>query len=69
MFRHPDFADEDIYVIARYCRALTEGPCSEFFGESTKLIEGVEDNVSVVDEGLDPMKLVPNLARYCFGRI
>ena len=25
------------------------------------LIEGVEDNVPVVDEGLDPIEIVPNL--------
>ena len=59
MFQHPDFDDEELYVVARYCRVL--GPCSEIFRESTELIEGVEDNVPVVDEGLDQIELLQNL--------
>ena len=31
------------------------------FSEKVQLIEGVEDNVPVIDEELDPMELVPNL--------
>ena len=61
VFWHPDFVNEELYIVARYCRVLIEGPCSEFFRENVESIEGVEDNVPVVDEGLDPIQLVPNL--------
>ena len=51
VFSHPDFANEELYIVARYCRVLTEGPCSEFFRENTESMEGVEDYDPVLDEG------------------
>ena len=55
------FSTSRLYVVTRCCRVLTERPCSNFLRESTDLIECVEDNVPVVDEGLDPIELVPNM--------
>ena len=49
VFQHPDFADEELYIVARYCIFLSEGRCIEFFRKSKELIEGVEDNVPVED--------------------
>ena len=69
MFQHSDFANEELYVVAKYCGVLTEGSCSYFFMENTELIEGLEDNIPVVDEGLDSMKLVPNLIGNLIGNI
>lgn len=61
VFWHPDFAEQDLYVVERYCRVINEGPCIELFGEDTSSIEDLEDNGTTVDVGLDTVEVLPNL--------
>ena len=28
VFQHPDFADQELYIVERYCRVLIEVPCN-----------------------------------------
>ena len=54
-------SNEELYVVAKYRKVLTKEPWSDFFRENTEKIEGPEHISPAIDEGSDPMKLVPNL--------
>ena len=61
IMQHADMIDVELHAVMRYCNVTTEGPCSEFFVADGTPTEEVENEPPAVDEGLDPVPIVPTL--------